>query len=370
MSFLTILLSPINLLFLIIIIGFVVGKLHIHNVSFGIAGVLFVAIAIGLLIKQPMIKATNEIINNLQSTMKIYSQLGSSLFVSVIGLQTGLSLKRNSKSSIMAFVIGVLMSLSGIIVVLFISLFDHMIGYTTLLGILCGSLTSTPGLSSVCELIENDTSAVIISYSCSYFGGVLITVTLTQALMRNRESTKISKSNNNPTSKIWPEMILISFTALIGITFGELTSRFLRISFGSTAFTLLFGLCIGYVVQKVRGSTLLSSMILNTFKSLGLSLFFVGTGFNAGIQVIQFDIKTVVYGALISLTAILFGIALCKLCFRSYPLDIGFVIAGGMTSSPAYGAIDTHAKEDSLNYFSFAYLGGLVALIFALQIII
>ena len=368
MSFLTILLSPINLLFLIIIIGFVVGKLRIHNVSFGIAGVLFVAIVIGLLIKQPIIQATDEIISNLQSTMKIYSQLGSSLFVSVIGLQTGLSLKRNSKSSIMAFVIGVLMSLSGVIVVLFISLFDHTIGYTTLLGILCGSLTSTPGLSSVCELIGNDANAVI-GYSCSYFGGVLITVTLTQALMRNRESTRISKSNNS-ISKIWPELILISFTALIGITFSELTSRFLRISFGSTAFTLLFGLCIGYVVQKVRGSTLLSSMILNTFKSLGLSLFFVGTGFNAGIQVIQFDIKTVVYGALISLTAILLGIVLCKLCFRSYPLDIGFVIAGGMTSSPAYGAIDTHAKEDSLNYFSFAYFGGLVALIFALQIII
>ena len=369
MSFLTILLSPINLLFLIIIIGFVVGKLRIHNISLGIAGVLFVAIAIGFLIKQPIIQSTNEIINNLQSTMKIYSQLGSSLFVSVIGLQTGLSLKRNSKSSIMAFVIGVLMSLFGVIVVLFISLFDHTIGYTTLLGILCGSLTSTPGLSSVCELIENDTSAVIIGYSCSYFGGVLITVTLSQALMRNRESTKISKSDN-PISKIWPEIILISFIALIGITFGELTSRLLRIPFGSTAFTLLFGLWIGYFVQKVGDCTHLSSMILNTFKSLGLSLFFVGTGFNAGIQVIQFDIKTILYGALISLTVILFGIFLCKLCFRSFTLDTGFVIAGGMTSSPAYGAIDTHAKEDSLNYFSFAYFGGLVALVVALQIII
>ena len=151
MSFLAEFLSPFNLLFFIIIAGFAIGEIRIRRISLGIAGILFVAILAGFLINRP--EEYVEILIGTQSTMKIFSKLGTSLFVSVIGLQTGSSVKNDSKESLMAFMIGSVMSISGVMFIQLLSALDKAISYPTLLGVLCGALTSTPGLSSVCELI-------------------------------------------------------------------------------------------------------------------------------------------------------------------------------------------------------------------------
>ncbi|MBE6584261.1 MAG: hypothetical protein E7649_04650 [Ruminococcaceae bacterium] len=102
-------------------------------------------------------------------------------------------------------------------------------------------------------------------------------------------------------------------------------------------------------------------------KAFGLSLFFVGTGFFAGIQPAQFNARAVIYGSCITLTSICCGILICKLMSSKCHLNVGFVVAGGMTSSPAYGAISPYANESSVNNFSFAYFGSLFSLILALQ---
>jgi predicted RNA-binding protein with PIN domain len=80
----------------------------------------------------------------------------------VIGLQTGFSIKNHSKNSVLAFVIGSFMSLSGVAVMLLLSLIDKSINYTFLLGILCGALTSTPGLSNVCERMGNGSENAVM----------------------------------------------------------------------------------------------------------------------------------------------------------------------------------------------------------------
>ncbi len=153
MSCLTMLLSPLNLLFFIIVSGLTVGRIRIKSISVGIAEILFAAIFVGFLMNKLIPNGSYEIIANAQSTLKTFSKLGTALFVSIIGLQTGFSIKNHSKSSVLAFVIGSLMSLSGVAMMILLSLLDKSISYSSLLGILCGSLTSTPGLSSVCELV-------------------------------------------------------------------------------------------------------------------------------------------------------------------------------------------------------------------------
>ena len=159
MSILNMLLSPLNLLFFILIFGLAVGQIRICKISLGIAGVLFVSIFVGIGIR---LFGAEVSADNIQSTMKIFSSLGSSLFVSVIGLQTGFSLKNSSKGSIAAFSTGILMSLSGVMAMLLISALDKTVAYPMMLGILCGALTSTPGLSAVCELVGSDSNSVII----------------------------------------------------------------------------------------------------------------------------------------------------------------------------------------------------------------
>ena len=176
MSCLTILLSPLNLLFFVIVAGLAIGRIRINGISVGIAGILFAAIFVGFLMNKLIPNESREIIVNAQSTLKTFSKLGTALFVSVIGLQTGFSIKNHSKSSMLAFVIGTLMTLSGVMVMLFLSLIDKSINYYSLLGILCGALTSTPGLSSVCELIERGNESAIMGYGCSYLFGVILVV--------------------------------------------------------------------------------------------------------------------------------------------------------------------------------------------------
>jgi len=368
MSYLTILLSPLNLLFFMIIAGFAIGRIRMKGISLGIAGILFASILVGFLMNLMISEGNGEIIANAQSTLKTFSKLGTSLFVSVIGLQTGFSIKSNSKSSVMAFAIGSLMSASGVMVMLLISELDQTISYPSLLGILCGALTSTPGLSSVCELLENSSEKVVLGYGCTYLLGVIFVVFFAQSFSQRKVDSK-AKAEHDMKSKIYPELILICLTALLGNILGNIKIAALRLSFGTTAGTLLIGLVVGYVFSKRSKRILISCQCLNAFRNLGLALFFTGTGFSTGIQSVTFDIKAVLYGMLITLTSIGCGWALCKLIRRKYPLHQGFIIAGGMTSSPAYGSISFETNDFTINIFSFAYFGALISLIGAIQFI-
>ena len=370
MSLLTIFYSPFIILFLVLIIGMVLWKIHIYKVSLGISGILFAGIFIGLLVN--MLSAdTGQDISDLKSTMKIFSTLGSSLFVSVIGLQTGLSLKGKSRNSFYAFIIGALMSVIGVMTALLISTVDQTINNTTLMGVLCGALTSTPGLSSICELIEHDTEKAVLGYSCSYFGGVLLTVIFAMLFTKNNSNenslNKLAKEN---TGSFYHELLLISLVGILGNIFEKIFNLFFNVSIGSTVFILFFGLIIGYVVQRKNNLSQANLQGMSLFRNLGLALFFAGTGFTTGMQSIDFEVKAIIYGVIITLITIIFGFFISKIMFSDAFSDIGFIVAGGMTSSPAYGAISNRAAVISSNLFSFAYFGALISLIIALQIII
>lgn len=357
--------SPLNLLYFIIIAGLAIGRIRIKGISFDIAGILFASIIIGFLMNKLTSNESSEIIINAQGTLKTFSKLGTSLFVSVIGLQTGFSIKMHSKSSLLSFVIGSLMSLSGVAMMLLLSLFDKSISYSSLLGILCGSLTSTPGLSSVCELIADGSENVVLGYGCSYLLSVILVVFFAQLFVENHTGriNPIS-SPRAPRSKIYPELILISLVALLGNIVGSL-----KLSLGTTASTLTIGLVVGYLFSQYFKTIEISSSYFNAFRNLGLALFFVGTGFTTGYQPVIFNIKFVLYGILITITAMICGWGLCKLFGKKYSLHQGFIMAGGMTNSPAYSSLSNTATEASINCFSFSYFGALISLIVAIQII-
>lgn len=364
------LISPFDLLFFVIVAGFIIGRIRIKGVSLGISGVLFVAMLTGFIIDLLGPTGVNEIIASTKSTLKTFSKLGTSIFVSVIGLQTGLSIKNNSKNSIISFLIGAIMSISGVIAMLLISVFDKTINYSYLLGILCGALTCTPGLSSVCELIKSKSELAVLGYSCSYFPGVILVVFITQILASKRiDKEKATQKQHYIKSKTYPELILICITALFGNIIGNFKILSLDLSLGSTACTLMFGLLVGFVFRKSCKQNTISDQCLNAFKSLGLAMFFAGTGFSTGLGNITFDIRSILYGTIITLTSSICGLSLCKLMKRKHALHEEFIIAGGMTSSPAYGVIAPYAGESSANSFSFSYFGALISIILAMQFI-
>lgn len=368
MSYLTTLLSPLNLLLLIIIVGLAIGRIRIKGISVGIAGILFAAIFVGFLMIKIIPNGNSEIIANAQSTLKLFSKLGTALFVSVIGLQTGFSIKEHSKDSTLAFLIGALMSLSGIATMLLISFLDKSISYASLLGILCGALTSTPGLSGVCEMLGKDSESAVLGYGCSYLLGVILVVLFVQLFTKKHTNNKVqSTPQPNIKSRITSELVLICLTALCGNILGNI--KVASLTFGTTTGTLLTGLIIGYIYCKTSKSNQISSQCLNAFRNLGLALFFAGTGFSTGSQNISFDVRSILYGILITITSIVCGWALCKLLGKSRTLHQGFIIAGGMTSSPAYASLYNSTADSSVNCFSFSYFGALITLIITISFI-
>ena len=369
MSYLTTLLSPLNLLLLIIIVGLAIGRIRIKGISVGIAGILFAAIFVGFLMIKLFPSGNSEIIVNARSTLKTFSKLGTALFVSVIGLQTGFSIKKHSKDSTLAFLIGALMSLSGVATMLLISLLDKSISYASLFGILCGALTSTPGLSGVCETLEKDSESAVLGYGYSYLFGVILVVLFVQLFTKKHTSNKVqSAPQPDIKSRITPELVFICLTALCGNILGNI--KVASLTFGTTTGTLITGFLVGYIYCKTSKSDQISSQCLNAFRNLGLALFFAGTGFSTGSQNISFDIRSILYGILITITAIVCGWALCKLLRKSHTLHQGFIISGGMTSSPAYGAISSISDDSTVNLFSFSYFGALLTLITAILLIL
>lgn len=361
----TILLSPFNIMFFVIIIGYIIGKIRIKGVSLGIAGILFASILFGRLVNMTVLSQHCEIITSVQSTLKTFSRFGTSMFVSVIGLQTGFCVRHNSKGSAISFIIGAMMSISGIATMMLISVFDKSISHSSLLGILCGALTNTPGLSAVCELSESGSENAVIGYGCSYLPGVVFAVFFSQLLSKRKihEKQKTNQTQNTG-SKTHSELMLISISALLGNLFGSF-----MISLGTTAATLLSGLIIGCIARKRSSSVVITTQTMNSLRNLGLALFFAGNGFSTGVQTVIFSIKTVLYGVLITLSALFCGLMLCGLIGGKNGMNKGFVIAGGMTSSPAYGAISDDATELSVNCFSFSYFGALIALVLSIPTI-
>ena len=369
MTVMNALLSPLPLLFLLITIGLAVGKVRIGRVSIGIAGVLFVAIVAGVLTRLLPPGADTDTLAAGQKALQIYAGLGSALFVSVIGLQTGLSVRHHTANAVTAFFIGAAMSASGTLLMLLISALDPTVNSPSLLGILCGALTSTPGLTDVCERLSDGSADAVLGYGCAYLPGVTLTVLFAQLFTRKKPAPRERTVESVVTGdRIGAALILIGATAALGQLLGGVRFSCRCISLGSTAGSLSAGLLLGALFR--HDDTAPEKRVLDTCRTLGLILFFAGTGFTAGIRMPGFRPKAILYGTLITLTAVFCGFLLCRAIPSSHRPSAGYLVAGGMTSSPAYGVLAPMAEEEDIGCFSFAYFGALLSLTVALQVIV
>ena len=107
-------LSPLMVLFAVILLGYALGKLKIFGITLDLSAILLVAILFGFLISHFLPMAIDT---DFSDSMSVYSRLGTSLFVSVIGITSGISLKLSSKKTVLYLFIGCLAVLIGFTVV-------------------------------------------------------------------------------------------------------------------------------------------------------------------------------------------------------------------------------------------------------------
>jgi putative transport protein len=160
--------QPLLLLFVVSAIGYPLGRLRIGRTRLGVVSVLFTGLAAGA-IHQDLILP------------EIVSMLGLVLFVYTIGLSSGstfISSFRQRGWLYNLVVVGSLILAFGLAALI---KFFLQVDSPLAAGIFSGSLTNTPSLAGILELIrgapsaqaEIQTSQAVIAYALTYPGGVL-----------------------------------------------------------------------------------------------------------------------------------------------------------------------------------------------------
>lgn len=368
MAMLSNLLSPLSVAFIVIILGYLIGKIKFAKISLDLSGVLLVAVLMGWMLST--VASCSFIVNAIEyeANMKFFSSLGTALFVSSIGLSTGGVLNFRNRRDMKSIAIGSLMVCSAFIVMKIISLLDKNISQSKMLGVLCGALTTTPGLSTACELENIVSNEVILGYGCTYLFGVIATVLFVQVISNKSMDTsnmgsKVKEPYENKAALYG--LLQIGFVVVVGRMIGNIDIA--NFSLGNSGGMLCVGIIVGIIVKKVRTFKSLTTKALAPFRNMGLVLFFVGNGIPAGLQLTNgVEIKVIFYGVLMTIVPIISGMFFYKLFFKDrLPAT---TIAGGMTSTPAIGILAERLNNISLSKYALAYFGALITIVVIIRI--
>jgi len=203
-------------LFLIILIGFIIGRIKIKGISLDVSAVIFVALIFGHYgIVIP----------------KDFQYLGLVLFIFTIGIQAGPSFfesfKKNGRE--LAVLATILIVSSGLIA--FCIFYFFGVDKNLVIGLLNGALTSTPGLAAAIDATGSPLAS--IGYGIGYpFGviGVILFVSFLPKILRvnlKKEEEIYKKEVLTGFPEITRKYFVVENENVIGKSLGELNIRFM-----------------------------------------------------------------------------------------------------------------------------------------------
>ena len=203
-------------LFLIVFTGFVIGRIKIKGISLDVSAVIFVALIFG---------HYGVVIP------KDFQYLGLVLFIFTIGIQAGpgffQSFKKNGRELAL---FAVVLILSAGLVTLAIS-YVFNVDKNLSIGLLNGSLTSTPGLAAAIDVTNSPLAS--IGYGIGYpFGviGVILFVNLLPKFLRVKVSDEKELYDKNSLAeypKMYQKHFIVENENVIGKSMGSLNIRFM-----------------------------------------------------------------------------------------------------------------------------------------------
>ncbi len=390
-SFTSSTLSTIFVVFMICALGYLLGAIEIKGVSLGSAGVLLVALVWGVLCNYvPAFEIGDVTVNLYNPTIKanfgVVSNIGTALFVTAVGLIAGPKFFRTFNRKSLAYILmGVLVIAAGAgAATLFIAI-DPNLSAEMGVGLLMGGLTSTPGLSAAKDVAVN-TDALTAGYAIAYlFGvlGVVLFVQLVPKILRvdidkERESfvaaaTVTVKEDGKKRRSLDPFGFFPFFLAIgLGCLIGAIKIPGINFSLGTSGGTLVAGLVIGHFGHIGPFDCRMKKETLNFFRELGLVLFLVGAGVPGGVNFVSnLKLTYFLYGAAMTMIPLLLGFILGKYVFKLSIFNNLGSITGGMTSTPALGALISTAKTDDVSSsYAATYPIALVMVVLAAKVIL
>lgn len=384
--------------FVIAGLGYLLGRITIKGVSLGTAGVFIVALLFGAFLYNPLaeqLKVGGS--TYVSNALKIVENLGLILFVTSVGFIAGPSffgdLKKNFKSYILLGVIIILvggLSCAGCII------FDNKVFgrdleevSAMLVGLLSGSLTSTPAFSAAKATVTQggavDYEAIVaVGHGIAYLFGVVGVVLFVQLVPKfakadmEVERAKLSESAPEAPSKLTGSELELdpfgfcafSLVAVLGVLFGSF--KFGNFSLTTTGGCLILSLIFGHFQKIGKVSIMPKEATLKVFRELGLMLFLIGAGVAGGASFVKyFEWVYFIYGIIMTLLPMIIGYIFAKFVLKLNLLNNLGSICGGMTSTPALGTlISTAGTEKVAGAYASTYPIALVAVVLVSQLLI
>ncbi len=225
--------NPLLLLFIVAAIGFPLGRINVAGGSLGVAAILFTGLAIGAI--DPRLKLPDLVVN-----------LGLVLFVYTVGLSSGPGFVASMRGRGLAanvFALGVIALAAALTVGAYFAL---RLTAPVAAGVFAGSLTNTPALAGVVELLASTGQPVeiqsqpVIGYSLAYpvsVLGMIVALYVAQRIWRVDYEAERMRPDVRGLGGVGPP--LTSRTAVVGIgdhvgvPIGQLVaSRKWRVVFG------------------------------------------------------------------------------------------------------------------------------------------
>ena len=400
------LLSSLFIIFVILSVGYAVGAIKVKGVSLGSAGVLLVAIVCGIIF---FLCGSKDANNNLlefsftlggkkitlwgssaQSVFKTVQNLGTMLFVTSVGLIAGPKFFRSFNKSMLSYVVmGAVIVLVGVAITILLSALDPNMSIAMGTGLLSGSLTSTPAFGAAEEAAGALSSEVTAGYGIGYLYGVLGVVLFVQLMPKilkidiEKEKETFVAANTIQIKDDGKKRISLEefgffpffVTVVLGLIIGSIQIPLgsgKPFSFGSSGGTLIAGLIVGHFGHFGKIEMKIPKQTLNMMRELGLVLFLVGAGVPGGVNFVSaFNWIYIVYGIIMATVPMILGFILGKYVFKLSIFNNLGSITGGMTSTPALGAlISTAGTDDVASAYAATYPFALVLIVVCCKLIV
>ena len=397
--------------FAVLFVGYALGRITIKGVSLGDAGVFIIALLFGAFFFVPLesqlvIKGEMEV-GFAEKALEIIESLGLILFVTSVGFIAGPKFFANMKKNFKSYV------LLGFVIILFGGLsaaaciyMGEVVGYgasiqeqdgfvAMIVGLLSGSLTSTPAFSAAkATVAEQYTSLVSVGHGIAYIFGVIGVVLFVQIIPKmtkanmDEERAKIAIKSEESDKKVYTGKLLkldghgfaaFSLAAVCGVIVGKIMIPLSGSGLAGTCFSLtttggclLVSLLFGHFGRIGKLNIMPDSSTLKLFRELGLVLFLVGAGIPGGADfVANFDPMYFVYGIVMTIVPLIVGYLFAKYVLKLSLLNNLGSITGGMTSTPALGTlIGTAGTEDVAAAYAATYPIALIAVVLVSQFLI
>ncbi len=400
-------------IFAVLFVGYALGRITIKGVSLGDAGVFVIALLFGALCFAPLesqliIKGEGGSVHFVEKALEIVESLGLILFVTSVGFIAGPKFFSNMKKNFKSYVLlGLIIILAGgisAVACIFIgraigfgSSIETSEGFTAMIvGLLSGSLTSTPAFSAAkATVAEEFTSLVSVGHGIAYIFGVIGVVLFVQIIPKltkadmAAERAKISSATDaGETKKSFAGKLIeldghgfaaFSLAAILGTIIGKLQIPLSSAGLDGTCFSLtttggclLVSLIFGHFGRIGKLSIMPEKHTLQLLRELGLVLFLVGAGIPGGADfVANFDPMYFVYGIIMTIFPMILGYLFAKYVLKLSLLNSLGSITGGMTSTPALGTlINVAGTEDVAAAYAATYPIALIAVVLVSQFII